>query len=194
MSKWLTWKAPIFSPSPKSEPPKPPKPTLERLDRPNRGGFGVVADGEKGSAIFSLPPRSEPPKPPKPTGEGPEEGSVGFVGAVLGESSKIERARAALDRAGVRFLTIGGERVAGVWSDRDGERVREALREVGAGALPVRYLDGPGVPDHWKGRLTPGEPVPLNVLDAMMRATGEPWRVRDEMLVEMRWRPEKPRR
>ena len=194
MSKWLTWRAPIFSPSPRSEPPKPPKPTPERPDGPKRGGFGVVADGEKGSAIFSLPPRSEPPKPPKPTGEGPKGGFVGFGGAVLGEYQKIERAQAVLNRSGVRFLTIDGERVAGVWSDRDGERVREALREAGAGALSVRYLDGPGVPDHRKGRMASGDPVPLNVLEAMMRATGEPWRVRDEMLVEMRWQPEKPRR
>ncbi len=238
MSKWLTWKAPIFSLPPKSEPPKPPKPTPESPDEPNRGGFGGVADGEKGSAIFSYVPRDEPPEPPKPTPlpgsvgfggaslgvskkieaaadgiriftssprdeppeppkpieEGPEGGFGGFGGAILGESRKIERARAALDRAGVRFLTVGGERVAGVWSDRDGERVREALREAGAGALPVRYLDGPGVPDRWKGRLAPGEPVPLNVLEAMMQATGEPWRVRDEMVVAMRWRPERPKR
>ena len=139
--------------------------------------------------IFQSSPGSEPPKPPKPTGEGPEGGSGGFGGAVLGEYQKIEGAMAALDRAGVRFLTLDGERVVGVWSDRDGERLRGALREIGAGALTVVYLDGPGVPDRWKGRAAAGEPVPLNVLQAMMAAAAEPWTVRDEMLAAMRWRP-----
>lgn len=99
-------------------------------------------------------------------------------------------ARALLARAGVRFLRLGDVAVAGVWSDRDGPEIRDALRDLGAGLLPVVYLDGPGVPVRWKGRGVPGDPVPVDVLAAMEVETKEPWRVRDEMLAARRWRPE----
>ena len=126
------------------------------------------------SPISGAPPNSEPPKPAKPSFDG-------FDGSPLGQIQKIgpgrelaraSLARASLARAGVRFLSLRDVAVAGVWSDRDGPEVRDALRDLGAGSLPLVYLDGPAVPLRWKGRAVPGDPVPSDVLAAM------------------RWRPE----
>ena len=137
--------------------------------------------------ISGAPPNSEPTKPAKPSFDG-------FDGSPLEQIQKMgpgrEMARASLARSGVRFLSIDGAAVAGVWSDRDGPEVRDALRDLGAGSLPVVYLDGPGVPVRWKGRAVPGDPVPEDVLAAMESEPKEPWRVRDEMLAARRWRPE----
>ena len=47
-----------------------------------------------------------------------------------------------------------------VWSDLDRPELREALRIFGSDGLPVRYLDGAGVPMRYKLRCVPGEPVP----------------------------------
>lgn len=132
----------------------------------------------------------EPTKPSKP-------GFVGFVGATLAESPETEaapspaelsRASAILSRAGVRLMQLDGVTTVGIWSDLDGPEIRKALRTFGSHQLPVRYLDGADVPTRYKLRRVDGEPVPMNVLAEMQRHQDEPWKVRDRMLQEMRWR------
>ena len=133
----------------------------------------------------------EPTKPTKPS-------FVGFVGATSAESSEIyadpdptELARASmvLNRAGVRLMQLEGVAAIGIWSDLDGPELRRALRTFGADQLPIRYLDGAGVPARYKLRRVAGEPVPMNVLAEMERHQDEPWKVRDRMLREIRWCP-----
>jgi hypothetical protein len=123
-------------------------------------------------------------------------GSEGFEGATPADSSVIEaagdpaelaRASAALNRAGVRIIALEGGATIGLWSDLDGPEVRAALRTFGSDRLPVRYLDGAGIPVRYKVRRVEGEPVPMNVLAEMERHPVEPWKVRDRMLNEMRW-------
>jgi hypothetical protein len=125
-----------------------------------------------------------------------ETDSVVFVGATSAESPEIEarpdpaelaRASAVLNRAGVRIMALEGGATIGVWSDLDGPEVRAALCTFGSDALPVRYLDGAGVPTRYKARRVEGEPVPMNVLAAMEQHPAEPWKVRDRMLNQMGW-------
>jgi hypothetical protein len=132
---------------------------------------------------------NEPTKPSKP-------GFVGFEGATSTESPEIEtasdqaelaRASGVLNRAGVRIMATEGGATIGVWSDLDGPEVRAALRAFGSDRLPVRYLDGAGVPMRYKVRRVEGEPVPMNVLAAMEQHPAEPWKVRDRMLNEIGW-------
>jgi hypothetical protein len=78
----------------------------------------------------------------------------------------------------------------GIWSDLDSPELRAALRVLHLHRLRIAYLDGDGVPMRYKLRRVPGEPVPLNVLAEMQRQIdGEPWEVRDRMLMEMNWQP-----
>jgi hypothetical protein len=127
-----------------------------------------------------------------------ETDSVVFVGATCAESPEIEagpdpaelaRASGVLNRAGVRIMALQDGATIGVWSDLDGPEVRAALRAFRSDGLPVRYLDGAGVPMRYKVRRVDGEPVPMNVLAAMEQHTAEPWKVRDRMLNEMGWCP-----
>jgi len=131
----------------------------------------------------------EPTKPSKP-------GSVGFVGVTSAESPEIHidrapaelaRASAGLNRAGVRLMQLDGVTTVGIWSDLDGPELRKALRTFGSDQLPIRYLDGSGVPARYKLRRVPGDPVPMNVLIEMEKHPEEPWKVRDRMLQEMGW-------
>lgn len=131
----------------------------------------------------------EPTKPSKP-------GSVGFEGATSAESPEIEADPAelaltsdVLNRAGVRIMSLEEGATIGVWSDLDGPTVRAALRTLGMSGLPVRYLDGAGVPMRYKVRRVEGEPVPMSVLAEMERNPSEPWIVRDRALKEMGWCP-----
>lgn len=94
-----------------------------------------------------------------------------------------------LGRAGMRLMELEGGTTIGLWSDWDGPEVRAALRTFGSDRLPVRYLDGAGVPERFKLRRVPGEPVPANVLVEMERNPAEPWTVRDRLLKEMGWCP-----
>lgn len=89
-------------------------------------------------------------------------------------------AAAEIERTGARFLSIGGDRVAGVWSDLDSLRLRDALEAAGGAGVRVVYLDGPEVQPRFKGRAVAGDPVPLETLRAMMSAE-LPWEVRDRM-------------
>jgi hypothetical protein len=125
-----------------------------------------------------------------------ETDSVVSVGATSAECPEIEagpdpaelaRASAVLNRAGVRIMALEGGATIGVWSDLDGPEVRAALRTFGSDRLPVRYLDGAGVPMRYKLRRVDGEPVPINVLAAMEQHPAEPWKVQDRMLNEMGW-------
>jgi hypothetical protein len=124
-------------------------------------------------------------------------GSVGFVGATSAEAPKIcvepepeelARASAVLNRAGVRLMQLDGVVTIGIWSDLDGPEIRDALRTLGSGQIPVRYLDTAGVPPQYKLRRVEGEPVPMNVLGEMERHPNEPWKVRDQTLQGMEWR------
>jgi hypothetical protein len=133
---------------------------------------------------------SEPTKPSK-------HGSAGFDGATSAESceaapdpgpAELARASAVLRRSGIRLLQLEGITTVGIWSDLDGPSVRAALRIFGSAWLPIRYLDGAGVPMRFKLRLVEGEPVPLNVLSEMERQSAAPWSVRDRMLQGMGWR------
>jgi len=139
---------------------------------------GILAEGAA----------SEPTKPSKPS-------SVGFEGAHSADSPEIETeteharsARRLLNRAGVRIMILENGATIGVWSDLDGPEIRAALRTLGNVYLPVRYLDGAGVPIRYKARSGEGEAVPMNVLAEMERHPAEPWQVRDRMLNEMGWR------
>ena len=156
---------------------------------PNPAKGSRWLDWKPKARIFSYSPGVAPTKPSKP-------GFVGFVGATPRESPKIEagpdpaelaRASAALNRAGVRIMALEGGATIGVWSDLDGPKVRAVLRTFGADRLPVRYLDGAGIPMRYKLRRVEGEPVPMNVLNEMERHEAEPWKVRDGILNEMGW-------
>ena len=188
----------ILEDPPKIEPTKPSKLGSEgfvgtasgesaEIDTESSRG-GRRRDHRPPSRILDDLPRDEPAKPS-------ELSSVGFVGDTPAESPEIEpseeEVRAAgkvLSRAGVRLMELEGGTTVGLWSDLDGPEVRAALRTFGSERLPVRYLDGAGVPMRYKARRVEGEPVPMNVLTEMERHLAEPWKVRDQMLNEMGWR------
>ena len=97
------------------------------------------------------------------------------------DPAELARASAVLNRAGVRIMALESGATIGVWSDLDGPEVRAALRAFGSDGLPVRYLDGAGVPMRYKVRRVDGEPVPMNVLAAMEQHPADPWKVRDRI-------------
>ena len=103
------------------------------------------------------------------------------------EPGELANASTVLRRAGVRIMALEGGATIGVWSDLDGPKVRAAFRILGSDRLPIRYLDGAGVPMRYKVRRVSGEPVPMNVLASMQQHPAEPWKVRDRMLNEMGW-------
>jgi hypothetical protein len=105
-------------------------------------------------------------------------------------AEELVHASAVLGRTGVRLMRIDGMDIVGIWSDLDGAEVRAALRVYGSDQLPVRYLDGDGIPMRYKLRRVPGEPVPANVLIEMENHVAvEPWTIRDRMLEEISWSP-----
>jgi hypothetical protein len=100
-------------------------------------------------------------------------------------AAQLERALAYLRRFEVRRLEIDGETVVGIWSDQDSPIIRKAMRVVGWGNLPVRYLDSSHVPDRYKGSRLTGQPLPLAILHVMQAVIDrEPWRIRDQLLHE----------
>jgi len=98
------------------------------------------------------------------------------------DPEELARASAILSRTGVRLMALDGGMTIGLWSDLDGPEIRAALRAFGSEHVPVRYLDGAGVPMKYKVRQVDGEPVPMSVLAEMERHPAEPWGVRDRML------------
>jgi hypothetical protein len=108
------------------------------------------------------------------------------AGGVDYESSVVVNARRAVNRSGCRQMDIDGVCTIGVWSDLDSAEIRRALAVLGKESFPMLYLDAPGVPDRYKVRAVPGEPVPSNVLAAMRGKPTAPWSVRDALLAEIR--------
>lgn len=109
---------------------------------------------------------------------------------VIEPDAELTRAGNVLAVNGVRLLTIDGVATVGLWSDLDGPHIRAALARFHSGDWPVVYLDGPGIPDEYKGRVPLGQPVPLEVVQAMLDAGDEwPWVVRDRLLLAMKWKP-----
>src|SRR5262249_4237120 len=103
------------------------------------------------------------------------------------------RARALLDRFEVGIFEIDGESVVGVWSDCDSAAMRGAIGVAGGGVFPITYRDSSEIPDRRKGSGLPDEPIPLEILHAMEKAIDhEPWRVRDQMLLEWNRRRARP--
>src|SRR5262249_32774002 len=68
-----------------------------------------------------------------------------------------------LNGTGVPILRLDCTFVIGVWSDADGAEIREALRILKLDSLPIRYLDGAGIPVRYKVRRLNGELIPLSV-------------------------------
>lgn len=97
------------------------------------------------------------------------------------DPAELARAAGVLNRAGVRIMSLEGRATIGVWADLDGPEVRAALRILGADRVPVRYLDGAGIPMRYKLRRVAGEPVPMSVLAEMKQHPADPWKVRDRM-------------
>jgi hypothetical protein len=99
--------------------------------------------------------------------------------------------QARLDAAGIRLIEIEGVMHAGVWSWLDGPELRTALAALGSAEAPILYLDGPGVEDRYKeykgDPALEREPPPLAVIEAMYQHPDEPWKVREQMLVETGW-------
>lgn len=81
-------------------------------------------------------------------------------------------------------MQLDGVITIGIWSDLDGPKIRDALRTLGWDQVPVRYLDGAGVPARYKLRRVEGEPVPMDLLREMEQHPSEPWTVRDRLLQE----------
>jgi hypothetical protein len=80
-----------------------------------------------------------------------------LYGAATDSQVALE-ARRILNRTGVRIMEIDGEMVVGIWSDLDGPDTRRALEVLRKQDWPVRYLDGPEIPDRYKLRTVTGEP------------------------------------
>jgi hypothetical protein len=102
---------------------------------------------------------------------------AGEAGPSAGE---LALAHTLLNQAGVRIMGFETGLAIGLWSDQDSAAIRNLVRIVWAGELPVRYPDGPGVPLRYKVRRVPGEPVPADVR-LEMEASAEPWNVRNRM-------------
>ena len=80
-------------------------------------------------------------------------------------------------------MEIDGRFTIGIWSDLDSPTLRAAIRVFHPDEMPpVRYLDGAGIPDRFKLRSVPGDPVPPAVLREMEANPEAPWEVRDRML------------
>jgi hypothetical protein len=108
---------------------------------------------------------------------------------------EINQAGEVLSQAGIRLMELEGGTTVGLWSDLDSPAVRAALRVFRSHLLPLKYLDGPGIPAKYQLRRVAGSPVPVSVRLAMERYPAEPWKIRDQMLYGMaiqgRGRPKK---
>jgi hypothetical protein len=91
---------------------------------------------------------------------------------------ELSYASAILGQAGVRLMRLESGDAVGIWSDLDSPDIRNALRIMGSGGIPILYLDAPGIPLRYKLRRVPGEPVPAHIHEEMER-NSKPWEVRD---------------
>ena len=137
-------------------------------------------DWKPRARILADSTESEPTKLPKP-------GFVAFEGVTSTKCPEIEPrsypvelplASDVLNCAGVRIMRLDGQFTIGVWSDLEGPEIRAALRTLGLDRLPVRNLDGAGIPTRYKLRRVEGEPNPMSVLAKMERHSAELWKAR----------------
>jgi hypothetical protein len=91
-----------------------------------------------------------------------------------------------LQQAGVRLMNLDGVMTVGIWSDLDSEDLRWSLAVYGSGDSPWKYLDGPGIPACYKLRKVPGDPIPQDILGAMLEVPEKPWEVRDRLLAALK--------
>jgi hypothetical protein len=109
------------------------------------------------------------------------------------DPGELARASRILGWYGVRLLQRNDTMQLGVWSWLDSAALRAASRVCGSEQVPVVYLDGLNVPHRLKefrgAKEFDGEPLPLEVVEAMYRHPAEPWKVRDQLLTEMGWHP-----
>jgi hypothetical protein len=94
---------------------------------------------------------------------------------------ELNAATALLNRPGARIMRLETGDAIGIWSDLDSAAIRRALRILAMGELPIRYLDGSGIPLRYKLRRVDGDPVPDYVRREMEQSL-EPWKVRDQLL------------
>ena len=80
------------------------------------------------------------------------------LGSPCPRQPDIDHASEVLNRLGVRIMRIDGAAVIGVWSDLDGPEIRAALQTLEI-TLPIRYLDGTGIPPPYRSRRVAGEAV-----------------------------------
>ena len=97
------------------------------------------------------------------------------------DAPDLIHARHVLNEAEVHKFVVSGAVIIGIWSDLDSPEIRAALRALDADRLPVRYLDGAGVPMQYKVRRVEGEPVSISVLAEMEQRPADPWMVRDRL-------------
>jgi hypothetical protein len=135
-------------------------------------------------------PETEATKPSKPGFEG-SEGSglgdsekIGAAGATPNDSWKhiVAYAEDLLNYTGTIIMDLNDAATVGIWADLDSPSIRDALRILGKDNMPIRYLDGDGIPGQYKLRKVDGECVPWDVLQAMQAEPEKPWTRRDEML------------
>lgn len=104
-----------------------------------------------------------------------------FQGGTKITLEQVDDAATVLIKTGVRLMCLdGGNWTGGVWSDLDGPRLRAAI-DIMFPDVPVAYLDGAGIPDRYKLRQVPGEPVPAHVLELMQQDREAGWRERDAL-------------
>ena len=99
---------------------------------------------------------------------------IAALGSPCPSQSEIDHASVVLNQLGVRIMRIDGAAVIGIWSDRDGPEIRAALQVLEV-TLPIRYLDGAGIPPPYRTRRVAGEAVPPDVLTAMEGQTEGRW-------------------
>jgi hypothetical protein len=66
------------------------------------------------------------------------------------DEEAIGRALGVLNALGVRIMRLKGVFTLGVWRRADTPTPRDAIRTVGLAALPVSYLDDPGIPARYR--------------------------------------------
>jgi hypothetical protein len=162
-SRWLAWRpdTPILEKTASRGPSKPSKPLPGTTDKTIKTGF----DGFDGPLLVKSP-KIEAPRAAEPS-----------------DQEDLAAAAALLNRTGCRVMRLDQRdpSTIGIWSDLDSPAIRSALHILGVDELPIRYLDGPGVPLRYKLRHVAGEPLPESVRLEMERSP-EPWRVREQML------------
>ncbi|MEK7750866.1 MAG: hypothetical protein AAB654_03045 [Acidobacteriota bacterium] len=98
-----------------------------------RRALAAARTAQRGEKIEAAPPKSDALQGIGPTKTEPDQAA-------------INQATALLNAAGVRLMRLGGVSTVGVWSDLDGPEIRAALRTLQMDSLPVRFLDGDGIP------------------------------------------------